>query len=251
LERANRVHDNIEALNDCNQRGGRMLSVFDLLEAGTLDLELAAWLMARVSSGASFMVGARPGGAGKTTVMCALANLAPPEVEIVAATPERLRSARPAGKERRAYLCHEIGAGPYFCYLWGAPLRAFCALCETGHIRIANLHADDLDEARKQVCGDNGVPREHFDTFDLFVFLEVEGGYLRARRAISRVYAADGAAPPALAFDARRGLLAPPRGTEAEAVSRCRAFLERGRAEGLWTIEETRRRFIEWERDSG
>ena len=33
-----------------------MLSVFDLLEAGAVDLDLAAFLMARISHGASFMV---------------------------------------------------------------------------------------------------------------------------------------------------------------------------------------------------
>jgi hypothetical protein len=30
-------------LDRCNQRGGRMLSVFDLLDAKTLDLDLAAY----------------------------------------------------------------------------------------------------------------------------------------------------------------------------------------------------------------
>ncbi len=52
-------------LDRCNQRGGRMLSVLDLLDAHTLDLDLAAYLMARTTRGASFMVGARPGGAGQ------------------------------------------------------------------------------------------------------------------------------------------------------------------------------------------
>ena len=61
-------------LERCNQRGGRMLSVFDLLAAGTLDVDLTAYFLARISRGASFLVGANPGGAGKTTVMCALLN---------------------------------------------------------------------------------------------------------------------------------------------------------------------------------
>ena len=25
--------------------------------------------------------------------------------------------------ERLCYICHEIGAGPYYAYLWGEPLR--------------------------------------------------------------------------------------------------------------------------------
>lgn len=53
----------------CNQRGGRMLSIVDLIEAGTMTRELAAYSLAAIGAGASFMVGALPGGAGKTTVI--------------------------------------------------------------------------------------------------------------------------------------------------------------------------------------
>ena len=54
-------------IDRCNQRGGRMLSVVDLIEAETLSAELAAYCLAAVGQGASFMVGALPGGAGKTS----------------------------------------------------------------------------------------------------------------------------------------------------------------------------------------
>ena len=49
-----------------------MLSVVDLLEAGTLSPAQAAWLLRRILRGSSWLVGAGPGGAGKTTVMSAL-----------------------------------------------------------------------------------------------------------------------------------------------------------------------------------
>jgi hypothetical protein len=48
-----------------------MLSLVDLIEAGTVDLPLAAYPAAAMRS-ASLLVGARPGDAGKTAVMCAL-----------------------------------------------------------------------------------------------------------------------------------------------------------------------------------
>ena len=72
-------------INRCNQRGGRMLSVVDLIEAGTMTAELAAYCLAAIGQGASFMVGAMPGGAGKTTVMGALLNFVPAGVELVPA----------------------------------------------------------------------------------------------------------------------------------------------------------------------
>lgn len=228
-------------LDRCNQRGGRMMSIFDLIEAGSLDVELAAWLMSRVSRGDSLMVGARPGGAGKTTVMCALVNLIPADMPIVAATSEAIRSAQ-SNEERTCYLCHEIGAGPYFCYLWGAELRAYCALARRGHLLATNLHSDDIAEARDQVCGDNGVPAENFNAFRLLIFLRVGRGAFSARRVIEKVYKSDGAGPHALVFDRSTGL-------DVACVSRrelaCRQFIEEGLANGARTTDRARRCFLE------
>jgi len=77
------LENNVAEINRCNQRGGRMLSFVDLLEANTLSREMAAYFLALISQGNSFMVGANPGGAGKTTVMCALLNFLPPETKII------------------------------------------------------------------------------------------------------------------------------------------------------------------------
>jgi len=242
----NSIQAHCAELDRCNQRGGRMLSMIDLLEAETLGLDLAAWLMARVAGGASFLVGARPGGAGKTTVMCALLNLAPADRPIVAATPEAVRAAaKEASPAPRCYVCHEIGAGPYFAYLWGADLRAYCSLSEKGHMLAANLHADDLDEAREQVCAGNRVPAVHFNAFRLQVFLRVERGSLRARRRIDKVYASDGVSAHALVFDAENGGLVKSETRDDSRVRNCRAFLEKALIDRARTIGEIRKRFVE------
>lgn len=232
-------------LNRCNQRGGRMLSIFDLIEAGTLDLDLAAFLMARISKGASFLVGARPGGAGKTTVMCALLNLIPTDIDIVPATTERLEQT--AGP-RRCWVCHEIGAGPYFAYLWGADLRDYCALSDHNHLLATNLHADDIEEARAQVCGENHVPASHFEAFDLAIFLRVVGRNTGANRLISHVYISDGCGPHALVFRREAGqrdlLLSAEHGDDW--VGFCREFLAACLRENVRTIEDTRRRVVDF-----
>jgi type IV secretory pathway ATPase VirB11/archaellum biosynthesis ATPase len=62
----------VREIKALNQRGGRMLSVVDLLDAGTLDLRLAAYLMRVIGGGASILACAGPGGTGKTTLMAAL-----------------------------------------------------------------------------------------------------------------------------------------------------------------------------------
>ena len=61
-----------------------MLSVIDLIKAGTLNIAQAAWLALRILDGDSFLIGARPGAAGKTTVMGALLGLLPPPVSKIA-----------------------------------------------------------------------------------------------------------------------------------------------------------------------
>ena len=118
-----------------------MLSVFDLLAAKTLDLDLAAYLMARISRGASFMVGSVPGGAGKTTVMCALLNFVPVDVPLIAATPQEVyKVSKAATSPRACYICHEIGSGSYFAYLWSDALRAYCGLSENGYILAQRIY---------------------------------------------------------------------------------------------------------------
>ena len=73
-------HRQIEMLN---QRGGRTLSIVDLIRAGTISVPMAACAMRAVHEGASILTGARPGGAGKTTLMAALLSFLPPGEEIV------------------------------------------------------------------------------------------------------------------------------------------------------------------------
>jgi hypothetical protein len=249
------MHDAIakhcDELNRCNQRGGRMLSVFDLLAAKTLDLDLAAYLMARISKGASFMVGSVPGGAGKTTVMCALLNFVPADVPLIAATPQAVYEAsnNKISPPRACYVCHEIGSGYYFAYLWADALRAYCGLSENGHILATNLHADNPEQAREQICETNSVPKEHFNKFELFIFMRIEDGYLKANRRIEEVYSGDGSSEQELIFHANdkrtldenaKHYLANP-----EYVAACRDFLTKI-SPNVRTIEDTRRHVVKF-----
>ena len=220
-----------------------MLSVFDLLAAETLNLDLAAYLMARISRGASFMVGAAPGGAGKTTVMCALLNFVPADASLVAATAETVYGAAEEKASRRnCYVCHEIGSGSYYAYLWSHALRTYCRLSEQGHMLATNLHADDAEEARDQICGTNGVPGALFNRFELLIFLRVRGGYFDARRRIELVYSSDGSLDHELATN---GGASPTLHADPEYVAACREFLCKRAAETR-TIEQTRECVLEF-----
>jgi len=244
------ISKHCDELNRCNQRGGRMLSVFDLLAAKTLDLDLAAYLMARISKGSSFMAGSVPGGAGKTTVMCALLNFVPIDLPIVAATEHAVYEASNGKpKQRSCYVCHEIGSGDYFAYLWADALRTYCGLFEHGHLLATNLHADNPEQARNQICNTNGVPGKHFNKFELLIFLRIENAYPGARRWIEEVYSGDGSSGHELIFHANdkktlnenaKHYLADP-----EYVAACRDFLA-NMPPNVRTIEDTRRHIVEF-----
>lgn len=196
------VEEHCYEIERCNQRGGRMLSVVDLIDAGTMDVEMAAYLLDAVSCGSSFLVGAVPGGAGKTAVMCALLNFIPPDVRIVAAgSGSVVRGASKRQADPRAcYLCHEIGAGRYFAYLWGRDARDFFSLTSAGHMVATNLHADTIDQTRDQLCGTNKVPEADFRRVNLMLFLRVVRAGGRIKRRIAALYHSDGNEPHTLVY---------------------------------------------------
>lgn len=177
----------------CNQRGRRMLSIVDLIEAGTVTRDIAAYSFAAINKGASFMIGALPGGAGKTTVMGALLNMVPRDTTLAAADSMNvIQHGLTETGQRHCYICHEIGAGNYYAYLWGEPLRRWFALPDAGHMLASNLHADTYNEAREQICVTNGVAESNFRRVNLIYFLRVNYGPRQTTRRVTSIYESDG-----------------------------------------------------------
>ena len=151
-----------------------MLSIVDLLEAGTLDRELTAYLVAAIGRGASFMTGANPGGAGKTTIMCALLGLLPQDTILrTADSVETIADGTAHPSPRACYICHEIRNSPkMYSYLWDGALRAYFSMGRAGHLMATTLHADTFEEARDQVCVENGVSAKDFRLMNLALFIQ-------------------------------------------------------------------------------
>jgi len=159
-----------------------MLSIRDLLDAGTVDLDLASYLVACILKGSSFLVGARPGGAGKTTVMAALLNFIP-DYEIVptvdgATIKEGLGDSNP-----KCFVAHEIGAGRWYAYIWGREVQDFLKLT-SNHMIAGNLHADDIGD----VLATPGITAENITKLDLLVFLRIRRTHFGIKRRIGLVY---------------------------------------------------------------
>ena len=180
-----------------------MLSIVDLIEADTFSMDLAAYALAAIGGGASFMIGALPQAAGKTTLMTALLNFVPADVELITADDAAVRDRpAPAYGGRGCYVCHEIGHASLYAYLWGESLRAYFALAAAGHMLATNLHADTYAQARAQICDDNPVPDEALWRMNLMFFLSVDGTGADTRRRIVAVWESDGRQPHRRIFGA-------------------------------------------------
>jgi hypothetical protein len=185
-------HREIERLN---QRGGRTLSIVDLIQAGTIDVAMAACGMRAMAEGASVLTGAVPGGAGKTTLMATMLHFLPPGVPIVTTD----RSSVIADAVSRTadgdvcYLAHEIGSGHWYGYIWGRDVARFLALVD-GPRRVAScLHADTLAQMRDILCSPPlGVAPEAFARVGLVMFMHVQAGLRGHRRRVATVYESDG-----------------------------------------------------------
>ena len=230
-------------LHQLGHRGERPLSLLDQMERGTLGLELAAWLVSQVTRGTSFIIGARPGQAGKTTTMRALLDFVPGARPYAIVLPGEAVAldGRPG-----CAVSHEISNHRIPGYLWGEDLRAFFALSQAGHMLAANLHADDLAEARAQIVEASGVPDAHFRAAGLMIFLRVRGQGQATQRTVESVHYADGSGPHAQVFSAGGGLSADaPR--DARHEERCTHLLAAAQRDGIRTVEAVRGRFLDWE----
>lgn len=181
---------NWRQIEDLNQRGGRMLSVVDLICAGTIDLDIAAFVCEKMSRSSSILTAARPGGAGKTTVMAAFLGFIPPGVQIITVSdgsllePDNLRYPNPI-----YLMAHEIGSGHYYGYIWGEEARKYFSLIESGRSIASNLHADTYEELTAILTGNLKVPEQALGRVDLIIFMSISGrSFFELKRRVSAVY---------------------------------------------------------------
>ena len=169
-------HKNLREIEGLNQRGGRTLSFIDLIRAGTVSAEMVAYCWTAIAHGASFLTAARPGGAGKSTVLANLLALLPPGEEIVTYSDQSV--VEPTA--RKCYLAHEIGAGHWYGYILGGEVKAFLSLADDGHRLAGCIHADTLEELAGIFSSPPlTVSAEQMRCLDLVLFIHVMPGQQR------------------------------------------------------------------------
>lgn len=248
-------HHNHRQIEMLNQRGGRTLSVVDLIQAGTINVEMAAYAMRAMHGGASLLTGAVPGGAGKTTLMAAMLHFLPAEVTIV--TVDRLGVIADARRnppdEPVCYLVHEIGSGRYFGYLWGPDVADFLSLAG-GKGRIAScLHADTLSEVSHILCSPPlGVAPKSLGEVQIVMFMHVDVGSAGYRRRVAALHETDGRGGHRLLYrwnQASDRFVNEGEGHDTGGLSLYVAFIERLLREAEPAAEDVRRKVVEFYED--
>lgn len=194
---------NHRQIDRLSQRGGRTLSIVDLIRAGTISVEMSAYAFRAMQQGASLLAGARPGGAGKTTLMAALLSFLPPGVPIFTVDHSGVIDDGLVRDphEPSCYLAHEIGSGHWYGYIWGRDVARFLSLIEGGRRIASCLHADTLDELADIICSPplEGT-RDQLGRVGLVLFMDFSarmGGY---RRRVATFHEADGKGAHQLLF---------------------------------------------------
>lgn len=185
---------NLNEIEGLSQRG-QTLSIIDLINAKTLTIDMTAYALYRVSKGASFITAARPGNAGKTTLLACLLTFLPIETEIVTiSNPSMINKIRKYNG-KLCVLCHEIGSGPWYGYLWGKDVGHFFDLMNYGHQIASCIHADTLDEMYSiLVSNELGVSADNFSKLDLIFFMHLDRQISGYRRRVSKFYERNGIA---------------------------------------------------------
>ena len=122
-------------------------SLLEMVRNNTMDLALASTLWLLVERKASFIVAAGPQLAGKTTVLMALMDLAPPEHRKV----RMLGVAEDFGfvsetKPSETYLMVAELSDHTPAYMWGDGARRLFELAVDGYSIAATMHADSPEE---------------------------------------------------------------------------------------------------------
>ncbi len=179
------IDNNLREINSLNQRGGRMLSVVDLIEDGTLDTETSGLMLSFMAAGGSFLTAAGPGGVGKTTLMAVLLSFLPPDEQIRTVT-DPAAVAEP--EQPTCWLCHEIGSGHWYGYLWGDEAAEFLALQRSGRI-AGSLHADTDEEITDQLLGPSvGAAEQDLAAVELLLTMV----RVRGMRRVDVIYESEG-----------------------------------------------------------
>jgi type IV secretory pathway ATPase VirB11/archaellum biosynthesis ATPase len=152
------------------------VTLLSLVQNNTMDEHIAALLWTIAEEKRWLVTAAVPRKAGKSTVLNAALQFAPPGTPIHRLTGEieeirELRS-RPDG----GYLeVGEISTEPPKRYIWGEPVTALFEALAAGFSLATTMHAPDIDNVISQISEGNGIPDRALAKLNYVVLIERHG----------------------------------------------------------------------------
>lgn len=154
-------------------RTAQRLSILDLIDYGTIEAKLAGMLMLLMEHRASVLVAASPSFAGKTTLLHALLDLLPPQVQLIPLRGDADLKNIERRLPTKTYLVAEEFSSHGYEYIWGYPaIRAF-ELMSHGHGLGGTIHASSPREIVNCLRGELGLPFHIIAQLGLLINLRV------------------------------------------------------------------------------
>lgn len=160
-----------------------------LIERGTLDERMGAFLSLAIEARASLIVAAEPHEAGKTTLLTALLDFLPPETTPIYLRGwyERFAFLDTIPPESAYLLCNEISSH-LPTYLWGRGVRRVFEAAAAGYPLATTMHATSAQDVFAQLRAyPLEVPAEHLRSIDVVVTIGVGYANNRLLRRVTRV----------------------------------------------------------------
>jgi hypothetical protein len=167
------------------------LSIMQIMNAGSADVDVLAVLWAMLARRASVLVAAEPPMAGKTTTLTALLDLMPPDSNRV-----YLRghyetfdfALEPDADPRNTYILANEMSDHLAVYLWGSRIYKTFELMDQGYAIGSTMHAETVDDViailnSQPLC----VPPERIAGLTLVINLYVSGTYGSSVRRFNTV----------------------------------------------------------------
>lgn len=165
------------------------LSLLDLIRNNTLDVDTAALLWLLVENKSSVIVASMPQLAGKTTLLSALMDFAPPRYERVYANGQ---------DEDFSFLNHTAPSNTYIlipelsdhtpAYLWGDAVQTLFKSLGQGYSMAATMHADTPEQVLDMLAGyPVYISRDVLHHVDLIVNIKMSYSERDMLRLVNRV----------------------------------------------------------------
>jgi hypothetical protein len=166
------------------------LSIVELIDQGTLDSRLGAFLWIAMEQRASLIVAATPHEAGKTTMLTALLDFLRPEVEMIYLRGwyERFDFMSDGRDPAASYLLSNEISSHLPIYMWGRGVRKLFEAAGAGYGLAATVHAESADGVIRLLANyPLEVPPELLTEIDLVLTLSYRRGSKNALRRVMRL----------------------------------------------------------------